>query len=198
MERKKIDVRKLTRVGILIAVVVILQLLPIRFGTVEINLALIPIVLGALLYGPMIGAFLGVIDGIVILLLPGTGAFLSFNPICTILMCLLKTGLAGLVAGFLYKSLRKFDETVGVTVAAFSAPIINTGIFMIGVLTIFSGMFEGAAAADGMSLFKFVIVSFITTNFLVEIIVTMLLSPVWIRLVAMYKRKTKTKIPDEE
>ena len=191
MKDKKLDMRKLTRVGILIAVVIILQLLPIRFGVVEINLSLIPIVLGALLYGPVTGAFLGVIDGIVILLLPGTGAFLSFNPVCTVVMCLLKTGLAGFVAGLIYKSLRKFDETVGVTIAAFSAPIINTGTFMAGVLTIFKGMFESAAAEQQMSILQFAIVSFITTNFLIEIIVTMVLSPVLIRLVSMYKRNKK-------
>ena len=189
MKRNKSDVRKLARVGILIAVVIVLQLLPIKFGPVEINLALIPIVLGALLYGPLIGALLGVIDGIVILLLPGTGGFLSFNPICTILMCLLKTGLAGLIAGFIHKSLRKFDETVGISIAAFSAPVVNTGIFIIGVLTIFRGLFEGAAAEQELTMIQYVIATFITTNFLIEIIVTMVLSPVLIRLVSMFKEK---------
>ncbi len=198
MKQSKLDVRKLTRVGILIAVVVVLQLLPFKIGVVEINLALIPIVLGALLYGPLTGAFLGAIDGIVILLLPGTAGFLSFNAIATILMCLLKTGLAGLVAGFIYKYLRRFDETVGVTIAAFSAPIINTGIFIAGVLTIFSGLFAGAAAAQEMSLVKYSVVTFITTNFLVEIIVTMVVIPVFVRLVSMYKRKEKTNKPAEE
>ncbi len=189
MKQKTVDVRKLTRVGILIAVVVVLQLLPIKFGPVEINLSLIPIVLGALLYGPLTGALLGAIDGIVILLLPGTGAFLSFNPVCTILMCLLKTGLAGAAAGCIYKYLRKFDETVGISIAAFSAPIVNTGIFIIGVLTIFKGMFEGTATENGMTMMQFVISAFITTNFLIEIIVTMVLSPLLIRLVAMFKKK---------
>ena len=50
MKNTKPDVHKLTRVGILIAVVIVLQLLPFKIGVVEINLALIPIVLGALLY----------------------------------------------------------------------------------------------------------------------------------------------------
>ena len=193
MKLTRPDVHKLTRVGILIAVVIVLQLLPFKIGVVEINLALIPIVLGALLYGPLTGFFLGAIDGIVILLLPGTGAFLSFNPVCTVLMCLLKTGLAGLAAGFLYKGLRKFDETVGVTIGAFSAPIINTGIFIAGVLTIFRGMFEGVAAEQDMSMIQFVIASFITTNFLVEIIVTLVLSPVLVRLVSMFKKNNQRK-----
>ncbi len=188
MKQKTSNIHRLTRVGILIAVVVVLQLLPIKFGPVEINLALIPIVLGALLYGPLTGALLGAIDGIVILLLPGTGAFLSFNMICTILMCLLKTGLAGLVAGFIYKGVRRFDETVGVTIASFPAPIVNTGIFIAGVLTIFRGMFEGMASEQNLTMIQFVIATFITTNFLIEIIVTMVLSPVIVRLVSMFKK----------
>ena len=72
---------------------------------------------------------------------------------------------------------------------AFSAPIINTGIFIVGVLTIFKGLFEGAAAEQDLSMMQFVITSFITTNFLIEIIVTMVLSPVLVRLVSMFKRK---------
>ena len=40
MKQKTSNIHRLTRVGILIAVVVVLQLLPIKFGPVEINLAL--------------------------------------------------------------------------------------------------------------------------------------------------------------
>lgn len=186
---KKLDVQKLTRVAILAAIVVVLQMLPIRFGTVEINLALTPIVLGAILYGPLAGAMLSAIDGLVIILIPGTSVFLTFNFIGTIILCLLKTGLAGFIAGLLYPLLKKFDETTAVVVSALVAPVINTGIFIAGVLTIFAGLYEGVAAEAGLSLASWTVTAFITTNFMIEIIVTIIISPILIRVVRMFGKK---------
>ncbi len=186
---KKLDVQKLTRIAILAAIVIVLQMLPIKFGTVEINLALTPIVLGAILYGPLAGALLGAIDGVVIILIPGTSVFLTFNFVGTILLCLLKTGLAGFVAGLLYPLVKRFDETTAVVVSALAAPVINTGIFIAGVLTIFSGLFEGAAQEAGVSLASWTVTAFITTNFFIEIIVTIIISPILIRIVRLFGKK---------
>ena len=186
---KKLDVQKLTRIAILAAIVIVLQMLPIKFGTVEINLALTPIVLGAILYGPLAGALLGAIDGVVIILIPGTSVFLTFNFVGTILLCLLKTGLAGFVAGLLYPLVKRFDETTAVVVSALAAPVINTGIFIAGVLTIFSGLFEGAAQEAGVSLASWTVTAFVTTNFFIEIIVTIIISPILIRIVRLFGKK---------
>ena len=61
MDRKRTDVRKLAGMALLTAVVVILQLLGsfIRFGPFSISLVLIPIVVGAALYGAGAGAWVG-------------------------------------------------------------------------------------------------------------------------------------------
>lgn len=189
---KKTDVRKLTRIAILAAIVVVLQLLSnagiLKFGPVEINLALIPIALGAILYGPLTGAFLGALDGILILIAAGTQAFLVFNPIATVLLCLLKTGIAGFVSGVVYKALSRFNIVIASIPASLVVPVCNTGLFMIGVLTIFRDLFAPAAEAGGMSMMQFVIVSFLTTNFLIEIIVTIILIPVITTLVKMFKK----------
>ena len=49
----KVNAKKIAGVGLLTALVVVLQLLGsfIKFGTVSISLVLIPIVVGAALYG---------------------------------------------------------------------------------------------------------------------------------------------------
>src|SRR5574344_82043 len=101
--------KKITAIGALIALIVVLQLFSnfISFGPVSINLALIPIIVGALLYGPWIGLGLGVVDGLIILLAPSTGAFMAINPLVTVVLCLLKTGLGGLFAGFMPKIFKK-------------------------------------------------------------------------------------------
>ena len=63
---KKIDTKTIAGLGIMAALVVVLQLLGsfIRFGPFSISLVNIPIVVGAVLYGPYGGAFLGLIFGI--------------------------------------------------------------------------------------------------------------------------------------
>ena len=62
MNRKPMNVHTLTGVAIFTAIVIVLQLLGsfVRFGPFSISLVLIPIVVGAALYGPGAGAWLGV------------------------------------------------------------------------------------------------------------------------------------------
>ena len=62
--RSKEQVRKLTLAAMLTAVVVVLALLgtAIKFGTFNINLALVPIVIGAALLGVAYGAWFGFVN----------------------------------------------------------------------------------------------------------------------------------------
>ena len=70
MEKKTVSTRTLTGMALLTAVVVILQFLGafVRFGPFSISLVLIPIVVGAALYGPLAGAWFGFVFGLVVLL----------------------------------------------------------------------------------------------------------------------------------
>ena len=96
MENKRISTRTLTGVALFTAIVVVLQFLGafIRFGPFSISLVLIPIVVGAALYGPWAGAWLGFVFGVVVLLSGDAAAFLVISPIGTILVVLLKGALA--------------------------------------------------------------------------------------------------------
>ena len=66
----KTNTKKIAGVGLLSAIVVVLQLLGsfIHFGPFSISLVLIPIVVGASLYGALSGAWLGLVFGITVLL----------------------------------------------------------------------------------------------------------------------------------
>ena len=54
-------IKKMVGIALLMAVVVVLQLLGsfIKLGPVEVSLVLLPIVIGAAVYGPTAGAILG-------------------------------------------------------------------------------------------------------------------------------------------
>ena len=90
-------VRMLTLAAMLTAIVVVLQLLGsfVRFGTFSISLVLIPIVIGASLLGWQLGAWLGFVFSVVVLLSGDAAPFLAVNTFGTILTVLLKGTLAG-------------------------------------------------------------------------------------------------------
>ena len=81
----------LTTMGLLTAIVVVLQAMAIaiRFGVFNITLVLVPIVVGAALYGWKAGAWLGFVFGVVVLF-TDAGAFLAINIPGTIITVLLK------------------------------------------------------------------------------------------------------------
>ena len=190
------NVKKLVGLATLTALVVGLQFLSnyVSFGSVSITLALIPIAMGAILCGPLAGLFLGLVMGGIVLSAPSTIAvFMPINVGMTIVLCLLKTGLAGLASGLLFKlfariakkqtetSKKKVLFAAGIIVAALVVPVINTGLFIVGAVLFFSEPFGGTFAG--------IVSAVITTNFLIEFLVSALLSPALVTLVQVLTRQ---------
>ena len=188
MESKRISTRTLTGVALFTAIVVVLQFLGafIRFGPFSISLVLIPIVVGAALYGPWAGAWLGFVFGMVVLLSGDAAAFLTVNPLGTVLTVLVKGAAAGLCAGLLYRALEKVNGWLAAIAAAIAAPVVNTGLFLVGCLLFFLPTVSEWAAAMGFpSVGKYMIFGLVGANFLVELAVNLVLSPVIVRLVKL-------------
>ncbi len=87
------------------AIVVVLQIIGnyIRIGNFSISLVLVPIIVGAALYGPAGGAFLGGVFGIVVIIdciTVGNVLWIA-NPVATAIVCMLKGIAAGFVSGVL-------------------------------------------------------------------------------------------------
>lgn len=100
---------KLVGLGLLTAIVVVLQFIgaTIKFGTFSISLVLMPIVVGAALFGVWAGAWLGLVFGIVVLISQDAALFMGINPFGTIVTVILKGVLAGAVSGLVYSGLSK-------------------------------------------------------------------------------------------
>ena len=132
--------KKMVGIGLFTAIVVVLQLLGggIRFGVFSISLVLVPIVVGAAVYGWGAGAWLGFAFGVTVLLSGDAGAFLAVDPLATVLVVLLKGTLCGLCAGAVYKLAAHWNKTVAVLCAAVVCPAVNTGIFLLGYLAIWA------------------------------------------------------------
>ena len=136
---KNNNTQKIVGLGLFTAIVIVLQLMGsfIRFGTFSISLVLVPVVIGAALYGAGAGAWLGFVFGVVVLLSGDAAAFLGVNALGTILTVLVKGTLAGLLSGLVYKALENKNRTLAVAVAAVVCPVVNTGVFLIGCLLFF-------------------------------------------------------------
>ena len=181
-KRGSIDVKKLSYLAILTAMVIVLQSVGIFTGMatgLSVNLSLVPIVIGAALCGKWEGAWLGFVSGAVVLLDPSTVGFMQYSLILTIILCLLKGAMSGFVAGCVYKLFEKKSKTVGTLVAGILAPITNTAIFILGCMTIsFDYVKTGTVGETFIGLLGI----FIMTNFIIEMVSSMVLSPAIVRI----------------
>lgn len=185
---KSLKVKKMTGVAIFAGLVVVLQLFSnyFQFGPVSITLALIPIVVGAVVYGPLAGFILGAVGGFIVFIAPATiSLFWPYGVFVTFMVCIFKMAIAGLVSGLLYKLLIN-NKKVAVLVAAVSVPLVNTGLFAIAAYTFFYELLE-SLAPSGQAIAAYLFLTFIGFNFIIEFIVNSVLSPVVLRLAEMSK-----------
>ena len=147
MKKQHISIQTLSGLAIITAIVVVLQLVgsQIHFGPFSISLVLIPIVVGAALYGPLAGAWLGFVFSVIVLIMD-SALFMGINAFGTVVTVLLKGTLAGLCAGFVYNAFKKWafvfknlesgkeswQINLGVILAAIVCPVVNTGLFLVG------------------------------------------------------------------
>lgn len=191
---KKFDTGKLVGIGLLTAIVIVLQMIALgmRFGMFSITFVLVPIVVGAALYGWKAGAWLGFVFGVVVVI-TDAAAFLAINIPGTIAVCLIKGAVAGLVAGLIYKALSKKNDTLAVMVAAVATPVVNTGIFLLGCTVFFLDTITAWAAGAGFeSVGTYMIVGLVGINFLIELAINLVLNPVIVRLIRIGKKEVRT------
>ena len=189
MEKRTLfDTKKIVGTGLLTALLIALQALSMVIPTgVNLNLSLIPITIGAILYGPLVGAFLGLVSGGVVLLSPNTVTFfMAISPVGTVIACLVKTTVAGLMAGFIYKWLNKVNDNFAVILASVSVPLLNTLIFAV-CTNIF---FMGGLADLGVTNFIQIFTILIGFNFIFEIITNTIISPIIYRVLKVVKKGT--------
>lgn len=188
----KTNTQKVVGMGLFTAIIVALQMLAsaIKLGPFSITLVLAPIVIGAALYGIGAGAWLGLIFGVTVLISGDAAAFLTINPIGTVLTVIAKGMVAGIVAAVIYKAIEKKNKTVAVVAAGITCPIVNTGIFLIGCYLFFQ---DWLIAVFGTTGFATVITGLVSVNFAVELGINMLLASVIVRIIDLGKKQLAKK-----
>ncbi len=159
-------------------------------GFASISLTLIPVVLGSALCGPWAGAWLGGVAGLVFFATPDAAFWFSLSIPGTIITVMIKGILAGFCAGLVYKLLQKVNCYLAVIVSAVVAPVVNTGIFLLGCGVFFMDAVNGGAAAEGMSVAAYLIVFFVGLNFVFELLTNIILSPTILRILNIRNKKS--------
>ena len=195
---KKFDTRKMVTTAMLAAIIVVLQLMSsvMNISGFPITLTLVPIIIGATMYGPNTGAILGGAFGIVVCSGVITGAdplghaMFQYNPVLTLFVCMLKGITAGYIAGLAYKFFSKRNKkTLGTLIASILCPGINTGMLCIVMIAFFESVVTEYAIANGIeSAMKLIVSGIILMNFLPELLLNIIVSPGVAKTVSKIKR----------
>ena len=182
-ETKFLSTRNIVYLAILTALLVVLNLLSTVFKIItNVNLTLIPIVLGALMLGWRGGLILGTISGVMTYVfgVPGVDPFTNFlfveHPFLTFLTCVLKTAGAGTLGGFVYGVIKNKNKLVATFVASAIVPVVNTGVFILGALTMYDAI-SVLATGEGVGVIYFLIVICAGVNFLIEFAINLIVAP---------------------
>ena len=186
----------LVLLAIFLALVLLLQTLGsfIHIGPVSISLVLIPIVIG--------GTILGLAFGIITLVagINGTDGFTHIlfeaHPFLVVLICLGKGTLAGLGAALIYRACCKKHRVLGTFLSAGAAPIINTGLFILGALFMQQTLADNFVA-DGSSVLYFLIIGCAGINFIAEFALNLILAPALYRVLSVVQQNVATTRKEE-
>lgn len=199
----------ITVTAVLSAVIALISFLPIKTLGFSITLSMVPIAVGAIMYGPAVGAILGAVFGLVsfiqcVIAYDPLGAFLlSVNPYYTFITCMTRV-LAGLLTGLIFKGLRKLckGDSLPIITAGISAALLNTVFFMSSLVICFiygadsallgflqnNGLTSLADIIKGGNILLFVI-TFVGINGLVEILAGGFLTPPIAKALLVFKKK---------
>lgn len=191
---------RLVQIALLTALMLLLQLAfgSLRIGPVTLSFSLVPLVIAAVLIGPGAGAFLGLVSGVATFIQVLTAAdpfymlLIATNPFLTAVICITKTTLAGLLAGLCYRAICKVSKyrVLNVILPAALCPIINTGIFCLGMYFGFGSALQSSetfGAAASASLISFVLIGLAGVNFIYELLTNVVVCPIIYK--ALYSSK---------
>lgn len=192
---KNQKIKRMAGIALLMALVVVLQFVSSMIpavGGFSISLVLIPIVLGGAVYGPAASALLGGTFGLIVFINCVTGAdfggamVLQANPILCFLVIMCKGILAGWLSALVYKLLSRWNPHVAILCAAVVCPLVNTGIFIVCMLTFFKEVLS--AWAGGGDIIAYVLSGFVLCNFVPEMIINVVFGSVGHTIVRVAKK----------
>lgn len=197
MNSKFFSAKNVALLGILIALVIVLQLFAsaIPMFGVTLNFSLIPIAFAGIMLGWIGGAIVGFSCGLVVFITmavigqePSTAYLFQASPVILTVMCIGKTTVAGIVSGILYKIISRKNVHIAVCLSALVIPIVNTAIYLIGIVLMkeHAALFMGLTNSSASVVFS-VVFGLIWLNFVLEMIINVIFTPMIYRVIRVLK-----------
>ena len=193
---KNAKIKRMVSIALLMALVVVMQAISNIIPPVSgfpISLVLIPIVLGAALFGPAAGAVLGGTFGVIVYINcvtgadPGGAMVFQANPILCFLVVMGTGILAGAASGWVYRLLKRKNPYVAMICAAIVCPVVNTGVFIACMLLFFIEVLQ--AWASGADVLGYILSGLVLVNFVPELIINLVFSPASMQILRVVERK---------
>ena len=193
--RSLTNVKNLTLLALMTALVAVFQciglIIPIGFNVGAF--ALVPIVIGAAMLGPVAGLWLGFIFGLVVIVTGQASAFYAFGVVQTVIVVLLKGALAGWVSGLTFKLIEKKNSLAAIITSSILCPVVNTAVFTLASFTVFFPGIKGWATGAGADMISYVFLTLIGANFFVELGICLIFSTVAHRIILIGKKMRSDK-----
>lgn len=174
-----------------ILVVVLYLVTPSIFGAFSLVFSLLPILIGAKLYGLLASAWLGFSFGVATLIRQDINLFMGMEPVVTVVMCLIMGAVVGLSVSFVYQVLSKKNETSATFISAIISPVVKIIILTPFALIFFGGFIQymgkfGVFLEDPM-------VRDLVINISSDILAALIMSPISIIIVKIINKKIYNK-----
>lgn len=168
-QRKKLNVRRMTVIALLSSISIMLSMVPfvgyIQIGPIAITTMYIPVVIGAIIEGPVVGAILGFVFGATSLFraltIPTVTSFPFINPLVSILPRVM----IGIVVYYVYQLAMKITKNIYVSglITGTVGAMTNT-IGVLGMLYVLYGERYAMAMGESASAAKTVILTIAAAN----------------------------------
>jgi len=190
--KKSFTVRRMTVTGMLGAISVVLGMTPLGFipiGTTSATIMHIPVIVGAIVEGPIVGMLVGLIFGISSLIrsitIPTPTSFVFWNPLVSILPRIL----IGLVSYYIYKICIKTtkNEAVSLGITGALGTLVNTLGVLGMIYVLYAERFVTAIGLSADNAFK-IISGIGITNGLPEMFVAMIIVTAVVKAIKKVKK----------
>lgn len=188
----------ITFLGIFSALIILMTFTPIGYltlGAISATLIHIPVIVGAVLFGPYCGMLLGLVWGVSCIIRAvtmGAGLDLLFvNPLVSVLPRILVGLFSALVCIGVMKLMKnkKMSDIAASTVAAVVGTLTNT-IFVLGMLFLIYHNHEMVKAmTDGGSSLGYIVATILSVNGLIELLAAIILVPAICKALLVLKRR---------
>ncbi len=182
---KKLKIREFVLLALLVATLIVLAYVNIpQPAGLSITFNMIPVALAAIAIGPLGGAIIGGVFGLISFLqcfgicgFSGMGAVLvEVNPFLAFVQRFIPRLLDGLLLGFLFRLIsQKTSAYVGCAVTGFAAAFLNTLFFMSALVLLFGNTEYMQNAMAGRGILTYIVAA-VGVNGLVEMIVSTVLT----------------------